>query len=178
MGREEREKQEQIEKEKKRVIEGKAMSNLRQDLNDQEIKKMAEERRREKQETADAKRRVMEQIEADKRARQMERDAAKGKTVPTATVSAADVPKPPQRNYDETKLQIRLQDGKKMEQTFKAKESLSAVRVYIQMNNPSLANSPIKLMTSFPRKVFSEEDYDKQLEVLGLCPSAVVILSK
>ena len=33
---------------------------------DQEIKKIAEERRREKQETADAKRRVLEQIEADK----------------------------------------------------------------------------------------------------------------
>ena len=110
------------------------------------------------------------------RARKMERDAAKGITVPKPTVE--DAPKPPQRNYDETKIQIRLQDGKKMEQTFKAKEPLSAVRVYLQMNCPDLAGSPIKLMTSFPRKVFSEEDYEKPLEVLGLCPSAVVIMSK
>ena len=54
--------------------DGKAISKLRQELNDQEIKKIAAERKREKQETADAKRRVLEQIEADKRARQMERD--------------------------------------------------------------------------------------------------------
>ena len=106
----------------------------------------------------------------------MERDAAKGINVPKPTVE--DAPKPPPRNYDETKLQIRLQDGKKLEQTFKAKEPLSAVRVYLQMNCPDLAGSPIKLMTSFPRKVFSEEDYEKPLEVLGLCPSAVIIMSK
>ena len=110
------------------------------------------------------------------RARKLERDAAKGINVPKPTVE--DAPKQPQRNYDETKLQIRLQDGKKLEQTFKAKEPLSAVRVYLQMNCPDLAGSPIKLMTSFPRKVFSEEDYEKPLEVLGLCPSAVIIMSK
>ena len=54
--------------------DGKAVSKLRQELNDQEIKKIAEERKREKMETAEAKRRVLEQIEADKRARQMERE--------------------------------------------------------------------------------------------------------
>ena len=39
-----------------------------------------------------------------------------------------------------------------MEQTFKAKEPLSAVRVYVQMNRPSTDSTPIKLMTTFPRK--------------------------
>lgn len=176
--REEREKEEATERERRRVEDGKALSKLKQDLNDQEIKKLADERRREKQETADAKRRVLEQIEADKRARQMERDAAKGK------ISDAPTPQPPaaapvpKRNYDETKIQIRLQDGQKLEQTFKSKESLSAVRVFIQMNRSSGESSPIKLMTSFPRKVFVEEDYEKPLEALGLCPSAVLILSK
>ncbi|KAL1429801.1 hypothetical protein MTO96_015665 [Rhipicephalus appendiculatus] len=33
-------------------------------------------------------------------------------------------------------------------------------------------------MTSFPRKVFTEEDYGKPLNALGLVPSAVIILSK
>jgi len=174
--REEREKQEQIEKEKRRVAEGKIMSKTRQQVDDQEIKKLAEERRREKLETAKAKQRALDAIESDKRARKLERDAAKGINVPKPTVE--DAPKQPQRNYDETKIQIRLQDGKKLEQTFKAKEPLSAVRVYLQMNCPDLAGSPIKLMTSFPRKVFSEEDYEKPLEVLGLCPSAVIIMSK
>ena len=174
--REEREKQEAIEKEKKRVEEGRNMSKLRQELNDQEIRKIAEERKREKRETAEAKRRVMEQIEADKRARQMERDAAKGISTPKPAIPAQETPAPPKRNYDETKIQVRLHDGKKLEQTFKSKEPLSAVRVFVQLQSPGL--NPIKLMTTFPRKVFSEEDYEKPLEVLGLCPSAVIILSK
>ena len=177
--REEREKQEELEKEKRRVQEGKGLSKLRQELNDQEIKKMAEERRREKQEAADAKRKVLEQIEADKRARQMEREAAKRGTAPPTP--AAPVPSQesvPKKNYDETKIQVRLLDGQKLEQTFKSKEPLSAVRVFVQMNRPASDGTVVKLMTSFPRKVFTEEDYEKPLEVLGLCPSAVVIQSK
>jgi len=152
---------------------------LRQELNDQEIKKLAEERRREKQETADAKRKVLEQIEADKRARQMEREAAKrgGPSAPVAPAPAVTTPAV-KKNYDETKIQIRLLDGQKLEQTFKSKESLSAVRVFVQMNRPSTDTTSVKLMTTFPRKVFSEEDYEKPLDVLGLCPSAVVIQSK
>jgi hypothetical protein len=64
-------------------------------------------------------------------------------------------------------------------QTFKAKEPLSAVRVYVQMNRSDGDKSAIvKFMTSFPRKIFSEEDYEKPLDTLGLCPSAVVIVSK
>ena len=120
----------------------------------------------------------LEQIEADKRARQMERDAARG--VAQSAPKPAEPPKEPapKKNYDETKIQIRLQDGGKLEQTFKSKEPLSAVRVFVQMNRGSGDPAPIKLMTSFPRKVFAEEDYEKPLEVLGLCPSAVIIMSK
>ena len=84
----------------------------------------------------------------------------------------------PKKNYDETKIQVRLLDGQKLEQTFKSKEPLSAVRVFVQMNRPASDGTVVKLMTSFPRKVFTEEDYEKPLEVLGLCPSAVVIQSK
>ncbi len=174
--REAKEKEEALERERRRVEDGKAMSKLRQELNDQEIKKIAEERKREKQEAADAKRRVLEQIEADKRARQMERDAAKGMSSAPPANPAPVQQTAPKRNYDETKIQIRLQDGQKLEQTFKAKEPLSAVRVFIQMNRSD--PSPMKLMTTFPRKVFLEEDYEKPLEVLGLCPSAVITLSK
>ena len=175
--REEREKQEELEREKRRVEEGKGLSKLRQELNDQEIKKMAEERRREKQEAADAKRKVLEQIEADKRARQMEREAAK--KGPTATPTPIFATEPvPKKNYDETKIQVRLLDGQKLEHLFKSKEPLSAVRVFVQMNRPATDGSVVKLMTTFPRKVFTEEDYEKPLEVLGLCPSAVIIQSK
>ena len=37
----------------------------------------------------------------------------------------------PKRNYDEAKIQIRLQDGKKLEQIFKAKEPLRYMLVLL-----------------------------------------------
>jgi hypothetical protein len=49
------ERQDIMDREKRRMTDGKAVSKLRQELNDQELVKMAEERLREKQETADAK---------------------------------------------------------------------------------------------------------------------------
>lgn len=33
-------------------------------------------------------------------------------------------------------------------------------------------------MTNFPKKVFSEEDYDNSLENLGLVPSSVLMMTK
>ena len=37
---------------------------------------------------------------------------------------------------------------------------------------------PFRIQTNFPRKVFSEEEYDATLEALGLVPSAVLMVSK
>ena len=109
----------------------------------------------------------------------MEKDAAKMKSSnPPSQVPPVAAVAPPQRNFDEAKIQIRLLDGKKLEQTFKAKEPLSAVRLYIEMNRPPTDVTPIKLMTTFPRKVFTEEDYEKPLDMLGLCPSAIIRISQ
>lgn len=63
-------------------------------------------------------------------------------------------------------FQIRLTDGKGLTQNFKAKETLAAVRVYIQMNRTD-GNGPFSLMTSYPRKVFTEDDMDLPLTELG-----------
>lgn len=78
--------------------------------------------------------------------------------------------------YTQTKIQVRLQNGSTLTQTFDVKEQLAAVRLFIQMNQGN--DGPFGLMTSFPRKVFTLEDYDTPLEVLGLIPSAVVIVVK
>jgi len=177
--REEREKQEEIEREKKRVIEGKAITGLKAQLEEQEMKKIAAERRREKLETQKAKERVKAQIAADRAAKKekeaLERGQAPAATPPSVATAAAP---PPQKNYDETRLQIRQTDGKPLVHTFKVKESLSAVRLYVQLNRQDLPGAPVNLMTTFPRVVFSEDDYDKPLETLGLVPSAALVISK
>ena len=76
-------------------------------------------------------------------------------------------------------MQMRLPDGTNIVQKFKAKEPLSAVRLYVDMNRKDgVSGAPAKLMTNFPKKIFSDEDYEAPLETLGLVPSAVVIVSK
>jgi len=43
---------------------------------------------------------------------------------------------------------------------------MAAVRVYIELNR-SDGDAPFCLMTSFPRKVFTSDDYEKPLDELG-----------
>lgn len=180
----EREKQEAIEKEKRRVQEGKAITGLKAQLEEQQMKKIAEERRREKIETQKAKERVKAQIAADRAAKKEQEARERGEAVPATTQPVASPP-PSQsapssapKDYTETRLQIRQTDGKPLVQTFKAKESLSAVRLYAQLNRKDLPGEKVNLMTTFPRKVFSEDDYDKPLDALGLVPSAALVICK
>ncbi|KAK4301054.1 hypothetical protein Pmani_026789 [Petrolisthes manimaculis] len=96
---------------------------------------------------------------------------------PTTTTTTTTTQK---KEYSTTRLQIRLPSGTPMVQEFKAKEALSAVRLWISLNRQDgePADEPVKLSMSFPRKLFSEEDMDKPLDALGLVPSAVLMVSK
>jgi len=181
--REEREKQEALEREKKRIEDGKQLSAMKQQMQEKEIKKIAEERVREKRENQLAKERVKAQIEQDKRDRREREAKARGEV----TTSCPSVTQPPPsaatsntapKDYSETKIQIRQLNGKPIVQTFKSKESLSAVRLYVQLNREDQPGVTPKLMTNFPKKVFQEEDYDSPLDALGLVPSAVLMISQ
>ena len=151
---------------------------------DQEIRKIAEERIRDKKENQLAKERVKAQIEQDKKDRKEREAREKGETSASSTstvnpISSTTVPTAtPSKDYSETRLQIRQLDGKPIVQTFKAKESLSAVRLYVQLNRQDQPGVAPKLMTNFPKKSFLEEDYDKPLHALGLVPSAVLMISQ
>lgn len=183
--REERERLDALEREKNRIKSGKDMTEARQRMEEMEMKKIVEQRKREKEEEKKARERVRAQIEADKAARKA-RD--QGPTSPQSAVSStttnavpaaaapATSPKQPPKDYTNTRIQVRLQDGSTLTETFSVKEQLSAVRVFIQMKQG--ADLPFGLMTSFPRKVFSDDDFEKPLEVLGLVPSAVLIVTK
>lgn len=178
--REERERQDALEREKIRIKSGKDLTEAKKKMEELEMQKIIEARKREKAEDEAARDRVRAQIEADKAARKAKLAVEQGKIQPiqspaTSSTSTIQSPKA-QKEYTNTRIQIRLQDGKTVTETFSVKEQLSAVRVFIQMKQG--ADLPFGLMTSFPRKVFADEDYEKPLEVLGLVPSAVLIVTK
>ncbi|CAK1540740.1 unnamed protein product [Leptosia nina] len=176
--REEREKSEALEQERLRIKSGKDLQEAKLRLQEQEMQKLVEQRRREKLEDQKARERVRAQIEADKQARKL---AASGQAPPVAA------PVPPPANptpgskvsYEQARIQLRLPDGQSLSQTFGAKEQLAAVRLFLQMNKPEYSQEDhFKFMTTFPKKIFTSEDYEKPLDLLGLVPSAVIIVSK
>jgi len=182
--REERERKEAVEKEKKRVAEGKQIGDLKFTLEQQEMRKVAAEKKREKEADKAAKAKILARIEEDKIAR---REMFKMKTPEGAAAAAAPAaaasPTPaaaptPKKDYTECRIQIRQTNGQPLVHSFGAKEELSAVRLYAEINRTDGSAGPVKLMSSFPRKVYTEEDYDNSLENLGLVPSAVLMMTK
>jgi len=145
------------------------------------MKKIIEKRKREKEEERLARQRVKDMIEADKLARKAKYSggaAPAPEVTPTqSSPPIVSVEKKPAASYTEVKLQIRLIDGKVLTQEFGLKEPLSAVRLFVEMNRTD-GDGPFKLMTNFPRKVFTQEDYEKPLESLGLAPAAILFVSK
>lgn len=96
------------------------------------------------------------------------------KAEPSSTTTSS-TPKP-SKSYTETKIQIRLHNGDTLVQTFDAREQLSAVRLFVQIKQG--IDEQFSLMTNFPRKIYTDEDFEKPLEALGLVPSAVLIVTK
>ena len=70
--------------------------------------------------------------------RRAEREAAKNPAVASSQAALAPPPVAAQpavkKDYSEAKLQIRQTNGQPLVHSFGAKESLAAVRLYVQMN--------------------------------------------
>lgn len=176
----EQEKKDQIAREKQRRTFGKDMTQVRQKIEEDEIKKIAEQRRREKQEDRLAKQKIKDQIEKDKRERAaMFQKSTPQEAVPKAGPATVAQPAAPaeKKEYTDCRLQIRLTNGQALTQTFKAKEPLSAVRLYIELNRTD-EKGDFNIMTTYPKKVFTPEDMEKPLDQLGLVPSAVVVVQR
>lgn len=68
-------------------------------------------------------------------------------------------------------LQVRLPDGTSLTQTFRAREQLAAVRLYVELHRgeePGGDQDPVQLLSGFPRRAFSEADMERPLQELGM----------
>ncbi|XP_049277132.1 UBX domain-containing protein 1-A [Anopheles funestus] len=186
--REENEKKEAMERERLRIKSGKDMLEARRKMEEQEMKKLMDQRKREKLESQQARDRVRVQIEADRAARKAKETGDIAAVSPTSTTSSSPpAPKPSStttpskpaetKSYTTAKIAIRMMDGSQLVQTFQAGEQLAAVRLFVQLKMDSI-DASFGLMTNFPKKVFSAEEYDMPLDKLGLVPNAVLIVTK
>ncbi|KAF6106945.1 UBX domain protein 1 [Phyllostomus discolor] len=185
--REEREEREALERERQRRRQGQELSAARQRLQEDEMRRAAEERRREKAEELAARQRVREKIERDKAERAKKYGGGGVSSQPSPPTEPGSVPSSPsqepptKREYDQCRIQVRLPDGTSLTQTFRAREQLAAVRLYVELHRgeePGGGRDPVQLLSGFPRRAFSEADMERPLQELGLVPSAVLIVAK
>lgn len=167
VAREAEDKKEELEREKVRIKMGKEMTETKRKMEEDEMAKLVQLRKREKEEEKAARDRVKAQIEADKAARRAKMDATSPTSPPVSSPSpmmAKAQSSGPKKDYTTTKIQIRLPDGQAVTEEFDAKENLAAVKVFIEINH---YDSPFRLMTAYPRKVFDDADLEKPLAALG-----------
>ena len=177
--REEEEKARVKDQELKRREVGKQITNAKHEREKQEAMLIADQRRREKIEQAQAKKRIKEEIAKDRADKAAAVNSAK-KSAPATDAGTgtapggAEAPKE-KKEYTECKLNIRLPDGKSLPKSFKPEQLLNDVRLFVVTETGML---DFDIGTTFPRKVFAHEDYSKTLKQLGLVPSAAVVISK
>uniref|UniRef100_A0A3B4B073 UBX domain protein 1 n=1 Tax=Periophthalmus magnuspinnatus TaxID=409849 RepID=A0A3B4B073_9GOBI len=175
--RREREKAEEIEREKTRRKQGQELQQIRQKLQEDDMKKLADQRRKEKMEDKLARQRVKEKIARDREERAQKFGGGASSSQPSPTSPPGQGPPPTKREYDESRIQIRLLDGSTITASFKAQEPLAAVRVYVQMNGNTPEGQDFSLLSPYPRHLYTELDMEKPLKELDLWirPSAVAM---
>ncbi|TMS17494.1 UBX domain-containing protein 1 isoform X3 [Larimichthys crocea] len=184
--RREREREEELEREKQRRKQGQELQQIRQKLQDDDMKKLADQRRREKMEDKLARQRVKEKIARDREERAQKfggggtpsAAASSQPAQPSPSSPTSHGPPPTKKEYDESRIQVRLLDGSTITTAFKAQEPLAAVRVYVQMNSNTPEGQDISLLSPYPRHEYTELDMEKPLKELGLVPSAVLVVTK
>ncbi|XP_044061122.1 UBX domain-containing protein 1 isoform X2 [Siniperca chuatsi] len=184
--RREREREEELEREKQRRRQGQELQQIRQKLQDDDMKKLTEQRRREKMEDKLARQRVKEKIARDREERAQKfggggppsTAASSQPAQPSPSSPTSHGPPPTKKEYDESRIQVRLLDGSTITAVFKAQEPLAAVRVYVQMNSNTPEGQDVTLLSPYPRHEYTELDMEKPLKELGLVPSAVLVVTK
>lgn len=176
--REERERQDEIEREKMRRKTGNEIKELREKHEEQERLRIAQERKRDKLEDQVHRQKILDQIKAD---REAQKRRSEGKPVVEASTDKPLTPAAqPKTASDSCRLALKLPDGSNLQNDFNSKEPLAAVKVFVQLNrkdmpeeHPDAGNITFKLP---PATLFTQEDMERPLIELGLCPSSRLIV--
>jgi len=179
--REQKRKEEEraeIERERKRRLEGKEAQAAMEKWKEQQAIKEAERIRREKEEEKRAKELIRKKIEQDKLERQAQQRREISQSQSQQQSQSQSQPKPPPTTqYNECILQIRLTNGSILKGTFKPTDTINTVLNYIEKNRTD-DQGPFQMMTTFPKKVFTAELLNTTLLEAGLVPRGTLVISK
>lgn len=144
---------------------------MKEELEQIQRAKVAEEMRREKAEAKAARDAVLAQIARDREEQRRSREQISAPTQFSAPIASPLSQSGSAAKEGKCRLAIRLLDGKQLVNEFDGRESLSAVRVYVITQTSDESNFTFVMP---PHSPFTEDDMQKPLSALGLCPSARV----
>merc|ERR1719220_2485515 len=183
-----KQKQEELAAEKHRRTQGTKMQEDRRTFEEQEIiktqAKLKAERQADKEAMKEIKRKLAEDKENRRLAREKEEAERRGekvaspldekkKLLPEIKAGSSST-KVAGSDSATTRIQMRLPDGSRLQNVFNSNECLSAVRLYVELQKPELftVDKQLELSLAYPRKMFSEDDLMKPLSQLNMVPSA------
>lgn len=173
--REEVERREQVERERLRRKAGNEIVHIREKMENEERVRAAQEMRRERAENETHRQKILDEIKRD-RERMKQGSAGEPNKPPSTEASKKSPVVASSVSYDTCRLAIRLPDGSSLMQTFQANEQLCAVRLFVQLNRKDLDPESARVsrfnLLMPPCQTFSDDDMDRTLRDLGLCPSA------
>ncbi|KAG1657176.1 UBX domain-containing protein 4 [Nymphon striatum] len=170
------------EKEIRRIKDGQNLQKLKQTQQEQESKQIVENLAKEKAEDKRAREEVKKQIAEDREERAAKYQKEKGELEKLKKEKQLKLKKEQEEAQNKAsqrssnaRIQFRLPDGSCINETFPAIETLQSVHQFISQHMNVSPNS-ISMSTTFPRRVFTENDYCQSLRDLQLAPSSVIII--
>lgn len=183
--RAEEEKATELEREKNRLRVGKEINMAKAAQEEQARKRRIEQRRQEKLDALQERRRIRQQIEADREARHAKfnmgeagNDSASGTSATPQAPSVEATTAKPEASPSGGKIQFRLPDGSRIESTFEPTDTLQSAAAFVAKERPDLAASGFKFSQQYPKKVYSEADMSTPLSETKLLPRGVLNVSQ
>lgn len=162
------------ESEAMRREQGKASQEVKEEWENRQREIAILEAKKDKERTARALEIAREQIAIDKLNREREYNKKMGIVTNEELKPVVKVEK---KEYAECVLQIRMPPPlAKLTGNFKATDTMRDVAEYVKQNQKDKFN--FQLMTPFPKKVYTEAEFDTTLSSAELCPRGAVVVEK
>ncbi|CAL8109712.1 unnamed protein product [Orchesella dallaii] len=177
--------EQEAEEERKRELErreaGKGMAELKRWQEEQEAKRLIEERKREKREEQELRQKIRDQIAQDRAERNKRTNASIAYDGAEPSTSSGTAQKPsvisstPANYAGKARLQFRMPNGSSQNHNFDQDVTLGFVRNFL-IEEQHVKFSNFSLCVAFPRRMFTADEYEKSLKDLGLLPSAALLV--
>lgn len=164
------------EKEIQRRKEGQDLITLQKWKEDQEIKQIKDDQKREKDEAKAARQRVLDQIEQDKKERAKRFATQSSPTEPKASPMTPPKATTPTAVPNSSRIQFKKPNGDTEIVTFDSGMMFADLHLFVKNDILQGSLKEFTLATAFPRREFSQADFDKTLADLNLTPTAVLLI--